>query len=170
VSIARVTRPAADATQEQARAYYREVTAALEKAGVGHGEEFVVCPVSVLQGKLYNTGDDPAADALGAFSGNAPDTSRKAALDNYPRSGSQRLMVLEKVMATGLRGLTRDDISVITELPPNVATPRVKELVEGGWLDETDRTRKTRSGSEATVLIASQKALQERSGDVPNTA
>lgn len=169
MSIGRVKRPAADADRADIHAYYEAMKAALDKAEVSYGEEFVVCPVSALQTSIYDV-DKPGDDSLGAFSGSAPDTSRKAAIDNYPRSGSQRLLVLEKVMATGLRGLTRDDISVITGLPPNVATPRVKELVEGGWLDETDRTRKTRSGSDATVLIASQKALQERSGDVPNTA
>lgn len=159
--LARVRRPRKEARRDEVSAYYKDMAIAMEKAGIDYGEEFVIAPIRALQGRLYDTGDDPAANSLGAFSGNAPDTSRKAALDNYPRSGTQRSTVLAKVMATGLRGLTRDAICVVTDMPPNVATPRVKELVEGGWLEETDRTRKTRSGSEATVLIATAKAHQE---------
>lgn len=159
--LARVKRPRKDARRDEVTAYYQDMAAAMNKAGIDYGEEFVVAPIKALQGKLYDTGDDPAGNALGAFSGSAPDTSRKAALDNYPRSGTQRAKVLAKVVSSGLRGLTRDDLSAITDMPPNVATPRVKELVEGGWLEETDRTRTTRAGSEATVLIATAKAHQE---------
>lgn len=164
MSLARVTRPAADSTPEQIAAYYTSMKAAMEKAGIDYGDEFVICPVSTLQGKLYNV-DEPGEDALGAFSGSAPDTSRQAAVANYPRSGTQREEILGLVVVRGTMGATRDELVEMTQRPPNVVTPRVKELVEGGWLEETDRRRKTRAQQDAVVLVASQKTLQERSGE-----
>lgn len=164
MTIGRAIRPKEDASREEVVAYYKAVTAALEKAEVGYGEEFVVCPVSALQTSIYDAAK-PDSASLGAFSGKAPDTSRKAAIDNYPRSGTQRAKVLDEIVKSGRNGRTRDELTFLCELPPNVATPRVKELVVGGWVEETDRTRRTRAKSEAAILVASEKTLQERSGE-----
>lgn len=107
-----------------------------------------------------------AENRLGKFARSSP-TSRKAALANYPRSGTQRMEVLHRVAREGEGGATRDELVKWIGRPPNVVTPRVKELVEGGWLeskladDGTRSTRRTRAGSEAEVLCLTQRARTE---------
>jgi hypothetical protein len=108
---------------------------------------------------------DPGADQLGRFARRSAE-SRKAALANFPRSGTQRYAILVMVTRRGGAGLTRDEVVALNTKgwPPNVVTPRIKELVEGGWL-ETKRdgggnvvTRDTRAGQEAAVLVATARA------------
>lgn len=105
----------------------------------------------------------PGARELGKFA-RSSDTSRKAALRNYPRVGTQRERVIKRVLSVD-EGLTREQVGAVLGLPPNVATPRCLEALEGGWLEvrkdpQTGEpvTRRTGSGAEAEVLIASGKA------------
>lgn len=151
-------RPSEDATQEERRSYFSALRKALDEAKIGYGEEFVV----VNPGTPEATGPaaaSPDADGLGGFARDSG-TSRRAALDNYPRSGTQRAKVLKAVMDAADAGVvvTRDDLCVALDMAPNVLTPRVKELIDGGWVEETDQTRKTRAGSDAATLAATEKA------------
>lgn len=108
----------------------------------------------------------PGEVALGPFARRS-ETSRMAAIRNYPRSGTQRMKVLARVAQMGDAGATRDELIVWLGMPPNVCTPRVKELVQGLWLtpkvDGTGKavTRKTRAGSEAEVLVLTSQARVE---------
>jgi hypothetical protein len=109
--------------------------------------------------------DDVALSAPGALV-KGPDsgspTSRAASLANLPRRGTQRWEVLElfRLRQPGV-GFTRDELVAETGWPPNVVTPRVKELVDGGWLvplyvgDGQVKTRRTLAGQLAEVLILS---------------
>lgn len=109
---------------------------------------------------------DPAANAMGRFQ-RSSETSRRAAIDNYPRSGSQRLDVLHRIAREGAAGATRDELVKWLGRSPQSVTPRVKELVEGGWLETrldgegNTCTRVTRAGSAAAVLVLSARAKQE---------
>jgi hypothetical protein len=107
----------------------------------------------------------PDLNQLGRFARQSVE-SRKAALANFPRSGTQRYAILAMFARRGSAGLTRDEVVALNTKgwPPNVVTPRIKELVEGGWL-ETKRdgggnvvTRDTRAGQEAAVLVATARA------------
>jgi hypothetical protein len=110
--------------------------------------------------------EDVAKNRLGRFARGSA-TSRKAALRNYPRSGTQRMDVLHRIARAGAGGATRDELVVWLGKPPNVVTPRVKELVEGGWLESKlddggqAVTRRTRAGSDAEVLVLSARARVE---------
>lgn len=121
---------------------------------------------------------DAAQNRLGKFARSSA-TSRRAALANYPRSGTQRMEVLHRVAREGDSGATRDELVKWIGRPPNVVTPRVKELVEGGWLESgVDKqglaaTRRTRAGSEAQVLVLTARAkteLRRRGVPIPTTA
>lgn len=107
-----------------------------------------------------------AQNRLGAFERSSP-TSRSAALRNYPRSGTQRMEVLHRVKLQGDAGATRDELVVWLGKAHNVVTPRVKELVVGGWLqvklDDSGAvvTRVTRARSQAEVLVLSDRAKAE---------
>lgn len=103
--------------------------------------------------------DDPAETrSLGPFVRDS-DTSRKAALDAYPRQGSQRARIIGSLSYAG--DATRDELMLRTGLGHSSVGPRVKELIEGGWVQETDHTRKTSRGSEAVLLTLTYKAREE---------
>lgn len=94
---------------------------------------------------------------LGGFTGSS-ETSRRAALDNYPRAGSQRWRVLRLLRDAGGHGATA------AELPMHSADRRLSELKAGGWVEqaryENDalRTRKTPRGSRAAVYVLTDRA------------
>lgn len=139
----RLTRLSPNATAEQRSAFAQEFNALLNELGVAPGDDFGVCAVIAL-------GENSVGPSHGAA------TSRKAALDNYPRSGSQRHRIL---LALRNRGMTREEIEFALQLSGNAVRPRVDELMKGGWVEATDRTRKTTLGSDAEVLVATTKGL-----------
>ena len=114
-------------------------------------------PISALSqgdgGRM--AGHDPDDNVLGGFTADNEE-SRKAALANYPRSGNQRHKVLLCVFKQGQHGATFDEVRDFTGIYS--ADRRFSELVEGGWLERTERTRRTGRGEEAIVCITSQKA------------
>jgi hypothetical protein len=105
--------------------------------------------------------EDVAENRLGGFVRDSA-TSRKAALANYPRSGSQRARILSRLRILEDEGATRDELAEWFGMSPNSVRPRVAELIEGGWVMETDRTRKTAMGNDAAVLVATDKARAGR--------
>lgn len=113
--------------------------------------------------------EPPDTSKLGKFQKHSG-TSRSAALDNYPRAGSQRLRVLALLLERPVTGATDDEIAIATHLPLNSVRPRRIELVQGGWvvckLDEHGEgiTRETRTGSEAQVWSASRMAREHARG------
>jgi hypothetical protein len=97
---------------------------------------------------------DPDRNRLGPFQRDS-ETSREAALDNYPRSGTQRRRVLDAIV-TADDGYTREELSVDLHLPLNSVHPRVVELVNAGLVVASSKTRTTSTGSRAAVLMAVQ--------------
>jgi hypothetical protein len=89
-------------------------------------------------------------------------TSLAAAIDNLPRAGTQKARILTYLSTVD--GATRDEIERDLNLSGNAVRPRVKELQEEGLVEETERTRRTRSGSQATVLVATNSGVDTGSG------
>lgn len=83
-----------------------------------------------------------------------PTTSRDAALDNLPRAGTQKARILDAISSTEDYGCLREDLERPLGLSGNTIRPRVAELIEAGLVEETERQRRTRSGSMALVLVA----------------
>lgn len=125
----------------------------LDQLGVGEGEEFLV-GVANAEGKL----DAPDENALGGFTSDS-ETSRKAALDNYPRSGSQRYRCLVAIAKSGIAGRTFDELR--QELDLYSADRRLSELKDGGWIESNGQERKTQHGSDAVVYILTGKGQRE---------
>jgi hypothetical protein len=85
-------------------------------------------------------------------------TSRRAALDNYPRQGTQRWRI---IYALSHRSMTRDELRRELGLSHQSIGPRVLELIQGGWVCETEMERETETGSRAKVVALDQKAREE---------
>lgn len=160
----KLQRPSEDATQEERRSYFTALRKALDEAGVEYGGAFAVVRVGEdgmvldFQGHDDVPVEDPAANALGGFTADSA-TSRKAALDNYPRSGTQRARVLGAIVATAPHGRTAHEVAAATGLYYGSVTPRIGELKRGGWIVASEETRKSEHGSDAEVLYATERAL-----------
>lgn len=141
-----------NATAEQKAVFARELIAALRAVGVQPGDEFVVRPA-------FEQGDLLAATAnrIGPSQSHSA-TSKNAAIDNYPRSGSQRHRVLVAIATAGERGKTRDELEIELQLPGSSVRPRVVELESGDFITaHPEKTRTTQNGSEARVLVLTER-------------
>jgi len=94
---------------------------------------------------------DPTSNQLGPWHAGDPGTSRAAALNNYPRSGTQRARVLSAIAAAGDHGATDYELGQALDLKVWVAGTRRGELMRDGWVHATPTTRPTDSGNAATV-------------------
>lgn len=94
------------------------------------------------------------SNALGPFTRGSA-TSLAAAVDNYPRSGTQRQAVLDAIVAAENEGRTRDELVAHLGLLDSATDARVWELLRDGLIERSGEKRRTRSGSNAEVLVAS---------------
>lgn len=100
---------------------------------------------------------DPTAPQLGKFGAGHPETSRRAAVLAYPRSGSQRAAILD-AMAHRLsegqpEGLTAYEASAIIGRSPNQTATRMLELREQGWIRHNGQERATTPGNTGLVHV-----------------
>jgi hypothetical protein len=158
--LAKLTRPPEGASRKEAREYIAAIARALDEIGVARGEEFVLANAAALTAPPEGpAAEDPAADGLGGFTADS-DTSRQAAIDNYPRSGSQRHRILLCIIAAGHDvGRTAHEVAKETGIYYGSVTPRIGELKRGGWIEASEWTRRSEHDSEAEVLLATDKAL-----------
>lgn len=81
----------------------------------------------------------------------ATDTSRLAALRAFPRSGTARKKVLDHLGRAGEAGDTDERIQDILRMGSHSECPRRLELVAGGWVEDSGKRRRTRTGASAIV-------------------
>jgi hypothetical protein len=67
---------------------------------------------------------------------------------------------MDFAIARGTHGLIPDELASAWRCSHNHVSPRCSELKKSGLLVETERTRLTRAGSPARVLIAKQFAKE----------
>lgn len=99
-------------------------------------------------------------DMVGAFRKNAPETSKKAAHSNLPRKLTQRDRVLLAIYESE-EGLTDAEQQEILGLGPQSQTPRRRELVLTGHIEDSGAIRLTPSGSEAVVWVCTEYGEQQ---------
>lgn len=116
---------------------------------------------------------DPDERQLGPFVRDS-DTSRRAALEAYPRQGTQRWKILDALWLryrNGRHGATRDELASELRMSPNAVRPRVVELGRGGWIGgagetdsadalHADETRLTASRRDAEVLVLTTAGIE----------
>lgn len=130
-----------------------DIVNALNKLGVQNGDDFAIVPVSAVDEARHA---DLDTQHLGPFVKDSK-TSRQAALDNYPRQGSQRFRILNYILNYGPQ--TSDDLEEALNLSHQSVGPRMLELRKGGWLEPTGGERETRRGSTATLYGPTPKAI-----------
>lgn len=115
----------------------------------------------------------PDENQLGRWRKGGPSASRQAAIDNYPRSGSQKQLILRALLERGERGYTADELRTDYShvLRFNTTAARLHDLEKDGWLDVLGE-RATSSGSKGRVYTLSAEAAQwvrskEQAGTLP---
>lgn len=97
---------------------------------------------------------DPDRNTIGKFQRptDAAETQRVAAVAAYPSTGTWRRKVLDYISSRE-EGATDEQIQDALRMNPSTQRPRRVELVEGGWIEDSGRRRKTRSRREAVVWV-----------------
>lgn len=93
---------------------------------------------------------------LGGFRSSDPETSRKGAIDAYPRTASQRWKALIEISKSGDQGLTYAEVELKTDV--NDVWKRLSELRDGGWIEESGERVVKGTGSMATIWKVTPKA------------
>lgn len=104
---------------------------------------------------------DPSVDSDGLVRSDSPQTSRDGAADVFPRSGTKRLAVLQALSRSGVEGATDDELCEMLSSSYSSVGPRRRELVAGGWVEDSGRTRLGSSGSHQTVWVLTERAERE---------
>lgn len=127
-----------------------DLTRELDDLGVDRGEAFYVVPASELEATI-------GENSTGGARRSDPDTSKDAALEVFPRSGSQRRKIFDAIAAAGENGLTSEEVSESTGIAfARSSGPRISELKRGGWI-EPNGTRPGTLKAEQEVLVLTEK-------------
>lgn len=113
---------------------------------------------------------NPDVDLPGPVRSGALATERAAALAVAPKTGTIRREVLELIARTEDYGATHPELEAKLEgrAAPSSVRTRCSELVAGGWVLDSGRTRPTAAGLEATVWTITMKGRAELGmGDPP---
>ena len=119
------------------------------------------------QGSLFDGGlSDPGEDRPGLHQrpGDAAETQRRSAYEVMPATGTWRRRVLRAIWQRGEDGATDDELQVLLDLNPSTERPRRVELVDGGWIEDSSRRRRTRSGHSAVVWTLTPTAWERLRG------
>ena len=101
---------------------------------------------------------DPAEN--GAILGKS-DESKKAALRAFPKSGTDRMRVLNLIHGyDDVGGLTDEQMQTLLKMSPNSQRPRRVELVDGGWVQDSGKIRIVESGGTAAVWCLTAKGFK----------
>lgn len=112
----------------------------------------------MIQGTIFDILERPRPDPIPPHNGTP--TSREAAESMRDHVNRLRKVVLDAFREAGSRGLTCDELEVITDLSHQCASPRMIEnaraglIVEARDADGEPVRRRTRSGRAAQVWVA----------------
>jgi hypothetical protein len=115
-------------------------------------------PIKEMNAAVRDIKDDIKKNSVGPSQWHSG-TSKQAALDNYPQSGTQRFKVL-LYLAGQSDGATDHEIVEALDLSPSSVRPRRGELVNGGYVEDSGRERPTPHDSTATVWVVTDEGRQ----------
>lgn len=101
--------------------------------------------------------DRPTQPRAGRHHRDAKPTEVDAALSITSISGARRVEILRVVANAGYTGMTQWEIVDRTNILRSTVAPRVNELDKGGWLEDSGRKRKEKTGRNAIVWVATER-------------
>lgn len=141
---------------------------ALNEAGVRIGEPFIVVRFDEWAEAKAGPRPAPASPRRrldepreGMARRTDPETSRRAARDVKPRSGTQRGRLLAVIANSGPQGMTSEEASEAAGVSFSRSSgPRIAELLREGYIRDTGQTRPGSLGSDQRVLVATDKGRE----------
>lgn len=103
--------------------------------------------------------DDPGVNAVGRMHSRPRDTEKAAAYAAEPKSGTQRLAVLDAIVDAFPDGRSDSESEGVTGHPQTAVGARRNELMTGGWVRDSGKRRPTSRGGMGIVWEATPKAL-----------
>lgn len=91
------------------------------------------------------------------------ETSKEAAIAALPNAATDRARILDFIRARGVHGATSDECQAEFGLAHQTGSARVAELLQGGFIIESGRRRKTRRNRDADVLVVAPPGTPPRS-------
>lgn len=110
---------------------------------------------------------DPGRNTVGQHHHYPQPTEFLAAALVMPRTGTDRLKVLNYLGERGDEGATDEEISLGLRMRLYTAAPRRYELAQGGWAQDSGLRRPTTTGSAAIVWVLTVQGRQEWAHDGP---
>jgi len=95
---------------------------------------------------------DPDQNTPGKMHSDPQATEKAAAYKVYPRTGSQRRLILDAI-AQSEGGLIDEEIGALPGVADTAHRTRRNELVMGGWVEDSGKVRFTASGTESIVWV-----------------
>jgi hypothetical protein len=86
------------------------------------------------------------------------DTQQAGARRGLGRAGTQRRKCYEAIKAAGQYGMTFEEVGAATSMSYSLCGPRVRELMQDGYIRRTGDTRTTTTGSEQEIHIATDQS------------
>lgn len=106
---------------------------------------------------------DPGENTVGITRLGAGATERAAAFAVQPRTGTQRWAVLDAISSSSA-GLTDEEVrECLDGIRYSSECARRQELQQGGWIEDSGRTRLTRAGNAAIVWELTDEARKSAS-------
>jgi hypothetical protein len=107
-----------------------------------------------LEQSMAQARDEARENTEGATHREPKTTEATAALLAKPRTGTQRALILEALWGALPDGLTFDEIKQLPGVADNAHRIRTRELVLGGHVLDSGRTRENRRGNDEVVWVA----------------
>ena len=99
---------------------------------------------------------NPDANTVGKYHAVPHPTEKAAAHKVAPRTGSQKRLILDAV-AQAEDGLIDEEIAVVPGVHDTAHRTRRNELVMGGWVEDSGRTRLTDSDTPSIIWVLTQE-------------
>lgn len=99
----------------------------------------------------------PSQPRTGKHHRNARRTEADAAFRVATKTGQQRVAIIEALVDRGSEGYIDHELAKLLNLPLQSINPRRGELVEGGWVEDSRKTRKGPNERLCTVWVATER-------------
>jgi hypothetical protein len=147
-----------DLADSQRIAVEREIDIAVSDILDEGGFDYHVIVSMVVDGDEPEELVDPREGQIGGFRKTDPETSRKAAVMNYPGRKTQRWEIMMAIAQAGSWGMTAEEASRQTGIEYRSATPRIGELKSGDWIKGKGTTREGSMRAEQEILVLTERA------------
>lgn len=119
--------------------------------------------VNDQQGEFFMLSlSDPRVPSVGKMHRFPTPSEKLAALQVMPRTGTQRMRILQHIANAGWRGATSGEIEVFLHMRQSSIAGRLNDLEQGGWIHRNGEKRPApNTGAPNDVWILTERGQKE---------